>query len=170
MSGSGDCPQFVSMLNSAAQSLLTAKTIINKGLHFRLALSKPCSSQLLFALTCVSSDLTKSLAKLKDAHVLFSASNDRIARFSAREWENWFEVLTKVPAIVCQLCSCSFFFLQILDHANIIQLPDAMKVTDAFIRSAQELLFDASSDVDADKVLQNISKIGKTWFDNFCSV
>jgi hypothetical protein len=62
---------------------------------------------------------------------------------------------------------CSFFFLQIFDHANIFQLPDAMKVTDAFIQSAQELLFDASSDVDADKVLQNISKIGKTWFDFF---
>jgi hypothetical protein len=34
MSGSGDCPQFVSMLNSAAQSLLAAKTISNEGLHF----------------------------------------------------------------------------------------------------------------------------------------
>ncbi len=59
------------------------------------------------------------------------------------------------------------FFLQILDHANTFQLPDAMKVMAAFIRSAQELLFDASSDVDADKVLQNMSKIGKTWFDFF---
>ena len=59
------------------------------------------------------------------------------------------------------------FFLQILDHANTFQLPDAMKVMAAFIRSAQELLFDASSDVDADKVLQNMSKIGKTWFDVF---
>jgi hypothetical protein len=34
MSSSGDCPQFVSMLNSAAQSLLTAKTISNEGLRF----------------------------------------------------------------------------------------------------------------------------------------
>jgi len=110
MSGSGDCPQFVSMLNSAAQSLLTAKTINNEGLHFRLAFSKPCSSQLLFALTCVSSDLTKSLTILKDAHVLFSASNDRIASFSAQEWENWFKVLTKVPAIFCQLCSLFILF------------------------------------------------------------
>ena len=102
--------------------------------------------------------------------MLFSASNDRIASFLAQEWEeNWFKVLTKVPAIFCQLCSL-FILSQIFDHANIFQLPDAMKVTDAFIRSAQELLFDASSDVDADKVSQNMSKIGKVWFDIFCSV
>ena len=36
-----------------------------------------------------------------------------------------------------------------------------MKVTDALIRSAQELLFDALSDVDADKVIQNITEIFK---------
>jgi hypothetical protein len=104
--------------------------------------------------------------------MLFSASNDRIASFSAQEWGNWFKVLTKVPAIVCQLRSLFilFFFLQIVDHPNTFQLPDAMKVMAAFIRSAQELLFDASSGVAADEVLQNISKIGKTWFDILGSV
>jgi hypothetical protein len=54
-----------------------------------------------------------------------------------------------------------FILSQIFDHANVFQLPDAMKVTDALIRSAQELLFDASSDVDADKVIQNITEIFK---------
>ena len=39
-------------------------------------------------------------------------------------------------------------FSQIVDHDNVFQLPEAMKVVDALIRSAQELLFDASSDVD----------------------
>jgi hypothetical protein len=46
-------------------------------------------------------------------------------------------------------------FTQIVDHANVFQLPDAMKITDAFIRSAQEILFDASCDVDVDKVFAN---------------
>jgi hypothetical protein len=34
MSGSEDCPQLVSTIHSAAQSLLAAKTISNEGLHF----------------------------------------------------------------------------------------------------------------------------------------
>jgi hypothetical protein len=89
--------------------------------------------------------------------VLFSASNDRITSFSAQEWENWFNVLTKVPAMFCQLCSL-FILSQIFDHANIFQLPDAMKVTDAFIRSAQELLFEATTDADFDKVFANSIK------------
>lgn len=42
-------------------------------------------------------DLNKSLATLKDAHVLFSASNHRVACFSNQEWDNWFKVVTKVP-------------------------------------------------------------------------
>jgi hypothetical protein len=44
------------------------------------------------------------------------------------------------------------FFAQIVDNASVFQLPEAMKVTDAFIRSAQELLFDASCDGDIDQV------------------
>ncbi len=50
-------------------------------------------------------------------------------------------------------------FSQIVDHDNVFQLPEAMKVVDALIRSAQELLFDALSDVDVDKV-RNVSIIG----------
>ena len=49
-------------------------------------------------------------------------------------------------------------FTQIVDHANVFQLPDVMKITDAFIRSAQEILFDASCDVDVDKVVANSIK------------
>ena len=45
-------------------------------------------------------------------------------------------------------------YSQIVDHANVFQLPEAMKVVDALIRSAQELLFDALSDVDVDKVMK----------------
>jgi hypothetical protein len=41
----------------------------------------------------------------------------------------------------------------------VYQLPDAMKTTDAFIRCAQELLFDAVCDVDVDEVQQYISKL-----------
>ena len=51
------------------------------------------------------------------------------------------------------------FFTQIVDHANVFQLPEAMKTTDAFIRSAQELLFDAACDVDVNKVPYYISKL-----------
>ena len=51
------------------------------------------------------------------------------------------------------------FFTQIVDHANVFQLPEAMKTTDAFIRSAQDLLFDAVCDVDVDKVPHYISKL-----------
>ncbi len=61
--------------------------------------------------------------------------------------------------------ACSFFFAdsfrnysqilrQIVDHVNVC--PEAMKVVDALIRSAQELLFDASSDVDVVEVI-NVS-------------
>jgi hypothetical protein len=41
MENLGDCPQFVSMVNSAVQNLLTAKTISNEGLaaHFQTILS-----------------------------------------------------------------------------------------------------------------------------------
>ena len=46
------------------------------------------------------------------------------------------------------------FLSQIVDHSKIFQLPEAMKVVDALIRSAQELLFDASSDIDVDKVVK----------------
>jgi hypothetical protein len=41
---------------------------------------------------------------------------------------------------------------QIVDNSSVFQLPEAMKVTDAFIRSAQELLFDAACDGDVDQV------------------
>jgi hypothetical protein len=50
-------------------------------------------------------------------------------------------------------------FDQIVDHANVFQLPEAMKVTDAFIRSAQELLFDASCDDAVDQVMPIYSQI-----------
>jgi hypothetical protein len=50
-------------------------------------------------------------------------------------------------------------YSQIVDHANVFQLPEAMKTTDAFIRSAQELLFDAVCDVDVNKVPHYISKL-----------
>jgi hypothetical protein len=89
MEGSGDCPQFVSMVNSAVQNLLTAKTINNEGQHCLAAYSQ-------YFLKHFPLDLTKSLTTLKDAHVLFSASNDRIASFSAQEWDNWFRAVTKV--------------------------------------------------------------------------
>ena len=46
-------------------------------------------------------DLSKSLAILKDAHVLFSASNNRIASFSAKQWETWFQAVTKVLQNSC---------------------------------------------------------------------
>ena len=46
----------------------------------------------------------------------------------------------------------SCFLSQIVDHSKIFQLPEAMKVVDALVRSAQQLLFDASSDMDVDKV------------------
>ena len=49
-----------------------------------------------FALNVASPDLTKSLTTLKDAHVLFSASSERIASFSAQEWDSWFRAVTKV--------------------------------------------------------------------------
>jgi hypothetical protein len=41
MDALGDCPQFVSMVNSAVQNLLTAKTISNEGhaAHFQTILS-----------------------------------------------------------------------------------------------------------------------------------
>ena len=50
------------------------------------------------------------------------------------------------------IVDCSCFLSQIVDHSKIFQLPEAMKVVDALVRSAQELLFDASSDMDVDKV------------------
>ena len=46
-------------------------------------------------------------------------------------------------------------FLQIVDRANVFQIPDAMKVMDAFIRSAQELLFDNSCDGGSEQVVTN---------------
>ena len=60
-------------------------------------------------------------------------------------------------------------FSQIVDYANVFQLPEAMKVTDAFIRSAQELLFDASRDVDVDKVIQNTVDFEENELIAFCS-
>ena len=41
MDALGDCPQFVSMVNSAVQNLLTAKTISNEGhaAHFQTIVS-----------------------------------------------------------------------------------------------------------------------------------
>ena len=59
-----------------------------------------------------------------------------------------------VPACLIFFADSSCNFLQIVDHANVFQLPEAMKVVDALIRSAQELLFDALSDVDVDKVMK----------------
>ena len=92
-------------------------------------------------LTIISSDLTKSLTILKDAHVLFSASNDRIASFSAQEWENWFKVLKKVPAIFCQLCPL-FILSQIFDHANIfVSKHSYVELLLRAYRTARSLLF-----------------------------
>ena len=92
MDALGDCPQFVSMVNSAVQNLLTAKAISNEGHaeYFQTIV-------FLFSLNLFPPDLTKSLTTLKDAHVLFSASSDRIASFSSKEWDNWFRAVTKVP-------------------------------------------------------------------------
>ncbi len=50
------------------------------------------------------------------------------------------------------LFDASCFLSQIVDHSKIYQLPEAMKVVDDLVRSAQELLFDASSDMAVDKV------------------
>ena len=111
----------------------------------------------LFALIVVHQDFLNSLQTLKDAHVLFSASNDRIAKFSAKEWESWLNAMSKVYFVsACSICFADFFcnFSQIVDDANVFQLPDAMKVVDALLRSAHELLFDALSDVDVDKVVK----------------
>ena len=98
MDSLGDCPQFVSMVDSAAQIVLSAKTISNEGqldiLNSFLCVLSYC------ALICAPPDLAKSLTTLKDAHVLFSASNDRIACFSAQEWDNWFNAVTKVQFIL----------------------------------------------------------------------
>jgi len=55
----------------------------------------------LFALIVVHQDLSNSLQTLKDAHVLFSASNDRIAKFSAKEWESWLNAISKVHFCIC---------------------------------------------------------------------
>ena len=94
----GDRPRFVSMVNSAAQNLLSAKTISNKGqleiLNSFLCVLSYC------ALICAPPVLGKSLTTLNDAHALFSASNDRIACFSAQEWDNWFNAVTKVHFIL----------------------------------------------------------------------
>jgi hypothetical protein len=60
--------------------------------------------------------------------------------------------------------------LQIVDFANVFQLPEAMKITDAFIRSAQELLFDASCDDEVDKVMQNTLKFEENELMAFYSV
>ena len=98
MGSLGDCPQFVSMVDSAAQIVLSAKTISNEGqldiLNSFLCVLSYC------ALICAPPDLGKSLTTLNDAHALFSASNDRIACFSAQEWDNWFNAVTKVQFIL----------------------------------------------------------------------
>ena len=111
----------------------------------------------LFALIVVHQDLSTSLRMLKAAHALFSAAKKRTAKFSAQEWESWFSAFSKVYFVsACSICFADFFcnFSQIVDDANVFQLPEAMKVVDALIRSAQELLFDALSDVDVDKVMK----------------
>jgi len=62
-----------------------------------------------------------------------------------------------VPRIVpgVQTCRSPIFLLllilhgfhsQIVDHSNMCQLPEAMKVADALVQCAAELLFDASGD------------------------
>ena len=94
----GDCPQFVSMVNSAIQVVLSPKTIRNEGMS-KLFQKQIFSS--LFALIVVHQDLSNSLQTLKDAHVLFSASNDRIAKFSAKEWESWLNAISKVHFCIC---------------------------------------------------------------------
>ena len=94
---------------------------------------------------------------LKAAHALFSAAKKRTAKFSAQEWESWFSAFSKVYFVsACSICFADFFcnFSQIVDDANVFQLPDAMKVVDALLRSAQDLLFDALSDVDVDQVMK----------------
>jgi hypothetical protein len=70
----------------------------------------------------------------------------------------------------CSICFADFFcnYSQIVDDANVFQLPDAMKVVDALLQSAQELLFDALSDVDVDKVVKCFN-IREHHFIFFCS-
>ena len=106
----------------------------------------------LFALIVVHKDLSNVRLTLKYAHALFSAAKKRTAKFSAQEWESWLNAISKA----CSICFADFFcnYSQIVDDANVFQIPDAVKVVDALLQSAQHLLFDASSDVDVDQVMK----------------
>ncbi len=103
-----------------------------------------------FALNVASPDLTKSLTTLKDAHVLFSAASERIASFSAQEWDSWFRAVTKVQR---NYKGYHYFHSLISSHRLSI-----MRMFFNFL-SAQDLLFDAVCDVDVDKVPHYISKL-----------
>ena len=54
---------------------------------------------------------------------------------------------------VYSTCYSCVMFPQIVDDAKVFQLSDARKIVDALIRSAQELLFDAVSEVDVHQVM-----------------